>query len=82
MMRLTRNLELVLVLFVGCLGLFGSCSKKKSKSERQPSSALTESQRDSVIAASRLPGAKAVGRAIAISDSAEARAKRIEDQQP
>ena len=82
MMRLTTNLVLVLVLFVGFVGLFGSCSEKKSESERQPSSGLTESQRDSVIAASELPGAAVVGRAKALSDSAKARAKRIDDDQP
>ena len=82
MMRLTTNLVLVVVLFVGFLGLFGSCSEEKSKSEREPSSGLTESQRDSAIAASKLPGAKVVGRAMALSDSAKARAKRIDDDQP
>ena len=82
MMRLTTNLVLVLVLFVGFLVLFGSCSEKKSESEHQPSSGLTESQRDSAIAASELPGAKVVGQAKALSDSAEARVKRIDDDQP
>ena len=82
MMRLTTNLVLVLVLFVGFLGVFGSCREKKSESERQPSSGLTESQRDSAIAASELPGAKVVGQAKALSDSAEARVKRIDDDQP
>ena len=81
-MRLNENLVLVLVLSLGVLGLFGNCSEKKSKSERQPSTGLTESQRDSVIAASRLPGARVVGRAMALSDSAKARAKRIDDGQP
>jgi len=81
-MRLNAKLVVVVVLFVGFLGLFGSCSEEKSKSERQPSSGLTQSQRDSVIAASKLPGASVVGRALAQSDSAEARAKRIDDNQP
>jgi hypothetical protein len=80
MMQLTRTLALMLVLSFGLLGLFGSCSQRKSKSEHQPSSGLTESQRDSAIAASKLPGAKAVGRAMAISDSAKARADRIDVQ--
>jgi len=81
-MRLTANLVLILVLSLGLLGLFGNCSERKSESERQPSSGLTESQRDSAIAASKLPGAKVVGRAMALSDSAKARAKRSDDDQP
>jgi hypothetical protein len=82
MTRLTANFVLVLVLSLGLLGLFGNCSGKKSKSERQPSAGLTESQRDSTIAASRLLGAKVVRRAMAVSDSAKARAKRLDDGQP
>jgi len=81
-MRLTTNLVLVLVLSLGLLGLFGNCSGKKSKSERQPSPGLTESQSDSTIAASTLPGARVVGRAMAVSDSAKARAKRLDDGLP
>jgi hypothetical protein len=81
MMRVITHFVLVLVLFVGTLGLFGGCSEKKSKNE-PPSSGLTESQRDSAIAASKIPGARAVGRAMALSDSANARAKRIDDNQP
>jgi hypothetical protein len=69
----------MLFLIVGFLGLFGSCSKEKSESEREPSSALTERQRDSLIAVSKLPGASAVGRALAVSDSAKARAERLDD---
>ena len=80
-MRSTRSLVLVLVLSVGLLGLFADCGARKSKGERQSSSSgLTEGQRDSAIAASRLPGANAVGRAMAIADSAEAAAKRTDDQ--
>jgi|GEM_PF-1148133 len=81
-MRLTTKLVLVLLLSLGLLGLSGNCSGKKSKSERQPSAGMTESRRDSTIAASKLPGAKAVGRAMAVSDSAKARAKRLDEGQP
>jgi hypothetical protein len=81
-MRLSKNLVLVLVLSLGVLGLFGNCSGEKSRSERQPSAGLTEIQRDSTIAASKLPGARVVGRAMALSDSARARAKQLDDGQP
>jgi hypothetical protein len=81
MTRRTRNLVLVLALSLGLLGLFGDCGEKNSKSESQPSAPLTEGQRDSTIAGSKLPGANVVGRAMAISDSAKARANRIDDGQ-
>jgi hypothetical protein len=81
MMRLTRGAVLVLAVSIGLLGLLGSCTERNSKSEGQPSATLTESQRDSTLGASKLPGAKVVGRAIEISDSAEARAKRIDEDQ-
>jgi len=80
-MRLARTLVVVLVLSLALVSLFPGCGKKKSTSERRPSSELTERQRDSTIAASKLPGANVVGRAMAASDSAEARAKRLDDQQ-
>lgn len=41
-------------------------------------STLTRQQRDSVLAESDLPGAKTIGKAISISDSAAARAERLE----
>jgi len=80
MMRQVTRLVLAPVLFAYGLCLFGGCSAKKSESERQPSSGLTQSQRDSMIAESNLPGAKVVGRAIEASDSAAARANRMDEQ--
>ena len=47
-----------------------ACSKKTETQTRT----LTQAQRDSAIAASDLPGAKVVGKALEISDSAKARA--------
>jgi hypothetical protein len=78
MMRLTRGAVLVLAVSIGLLGLLGSCGER-NRNEGQPPGTLTESQRDSTIAASKLPGAKVVGRAIDLSDSARARAKRIDE---
>lgn len=52
-----------------------------SKSESGHSKALTERQRDSIIATEKyLPGASVVGKALAVSDSAAARAARMNSQ--
>ncbi len=56
----------------GALCVFSACSKKPDTQARK----LTEAQRDSAIAASDLPGAKVVGKALAISDSAKARSNQ------
>ena len=55
----------------------GACTEKKPES---PQKALTQQQRDSVLAETPLPGAKVVGRAIAVSDSAAARAERLDSR--
>ena len=60
-----------------CALLLAACS---SKQETKP--ALTERQRDSTIAASKLPGAGTVGKALEQSDSAKARAEESEDETP
>jgi hypothetical protein len=78
MRRTTIFVRLFILLCV--LGIVVGCGGK-SDSE-QPSSTLTKAQRDSVLAASKLPGAKTVGRSLAISDSAKARADRLDDDQP
>ncbi len=57
--------------------LLAACS---SKQENKP--AMTERQRDSTIAASKLPGAGVVGKALEQSDSAKARAEESEDETP
>jgi uncharacterized protein YcfL len=57
--------------------LLAACS---SKQETRP--ALTERQRDSTIAASKLPGAGVVGKALEQSDSAKARADQANTETP
>ena len=56
-----------------CLALMVAlaCSKKSDEASKPP---LTQAQRDSAIAASKLPGAGVVGKALEVSDSAKARA--------
>ncbi len=55
---------------------FAGCSKRSDADRSRP--AMSERQRDSTIARSRLPGGGTVGRALAASDSASARAARID----
>lgn len=58
------------------LGL-GACTEKKPEI---PKKALTQQQRDSVLAETPLPGAKVVGRAIEVSDSASVRTERLDSR--
>jgi hypothetical protein len=67
----------VILLLVACFFAAVGCSGKTS--EGPPARKLTQRQRDSVLAESPLPGARAVGKAISFSDSTAARAKRIND---
>ncbi|HXV14664.1 MAG TPA: hypothetical protein VEC56_10720 [Candidatus Krumholzibacteria bacterium] len=55
-----------------------ACSKDADPASKAPR-ALTQAQRDSAIAASKLPGAGVVGKALEVADSAQARA---EDSEP
>jgi hypothetical protein len=61
---------LVLAVLIGLVSL--SCSKSNDKKP------LTERQRDSILAREPLPGASVVGRALEVSDTAAARAARID----
>ena len=58
---------------MGLLVLGLGCGQKEES--KQPDE-MTRRQRDSVIGASRLPGARGVQKALAISDSADARRAR------
>lgn len=60
-----------------CLALVLGCSGKEPGGSKKT---LTRAQKDSVLAESKLPGARVVGKAIAVSDSAAARAKRLDDK--
>ena len=57
------------IAFAGCDGGAGKDSRKRQ---------LTERERDSTIAASKLPGAGAVAGAIGAADSAAARSSRLD----
>jgi len=60
---------LVIVVLAGCSG--------KSETE-QNQTGLSQRQKDSLVAESDLPGARVVGKALSISDSAAARAARLD----
>lgn len=60
-----------LLVVISGVALFPACSKKSDDASKQP---LTQAQRDSAIAASKLPGAGVVGKALEVADSAETRA--------
>jgi hypothetical protein len=58
------------------LSLFAGCGNDKSNNTKKE---LTRAQKDSVLSESVLPGAGVVGSAITVSDSAAARAKRLDE---
>ena len=60
---------------VAAIVMHVACSKKPDQTAKQPR-ALTQAQRDSAIAASKLPGAGVVGKALEVADSAESRANQ------
>ena len=60
---------LVILILVGCSG---------KKETEQNQTGLSQRQRDNLVAESDLPGARVVGKALSISDSAAARAARLD----
>jgi len=60
------------------LAAFAGCEPKQTEAGKQ----MTQRQRDSAVAASRLPGAQGVGRALQVQDSAAARAARADSIDP
>jgi hypothetical protein len=57
-----------------CLMVTGACSSGDGERSTRADT-LTQRQRDSIVAASKLPGAGAVGAALRASDSLAARAR-------
>lgn len=71
MMKKVRFMAMCIVLGAFACAFMG-CSRDTGGDTRRPAPA--ERQRDSVLAKSKLPGASVVGRALAVSDTASARA--------
>ena len=62
-----------------------ACGGQSGKSSAGGGDTLTERQRDSVLAKSRIPGASGVGRAMSAADSTSARARAsdsVRDSEP
>ncbi len=68
-------LRILIVILV--LTSIASCSETTNDSSKKK---LTQHERDSILAESDLPGANVVGKAIEVSDSSTARAKRLDEQ--
>ena len=75
-MALKLQLRRLLVIAALLLCAFVGCSKRSGADHGRP--AMSERQRDSTIAKSRLPGAGVVGKALAVSDSTAAREARVD----
>jgi hypothetical protein len=67
---------ITLLLVVACSG---SSQKSSAASGGDP---LTERERDSMLAQSRIPGASGVGRAMHVADSASARVRATDSVSP
>lgn len=79
-MQTNRRGTLLILAAIAVAAALTACSAKKPeqarKTEREPATEMSERQRDSTIAHSKLPGAGVVGRAMEQADSAAARAAR------
>jgi len=71
--RLNRGTILCAAAVAACLTA-GACAKKAD--EQTAKKPMTTAQRDSAIAASKLPGANVVGKALEVADSAQVRANQ------
>ena len=68
------------IVFLASLVFLSGCAQEASEEKTQ--TPMTQRQRDSTIAASKLPGASAVGKALEIADSAAVRASRALQDPP
>jgi hypothetical protein len=74
-----RRAPLPLVCVLVCATLAASCGGRPAEEEAASAAdTLTRGERDSIIAGSRLPGARVVGRALDAAERANART-RLED---
>jgi len=68
---------------LAALALLAGCGGNESKTSRgTPGDTLTERQRDSILAQSRIPGAAGVGKAMRVADSTSARVRAADSVSP
>jgi hypothetical protein len=69
---------MVRVAVIGLALLLAGCGGGSGGNDLPGADTLTQAQRDSIVGASKLPGARAVQRALDVSDSAAARTRAAE----
>ena len=74
--RKSMRVRLVIAAALFTIGCAGSDTPANNRDT------MTQRQRDSVLAQSRLPGAQGVGRALSASDSVRARNAQLDSIQP
>lgn len=75
-MAIRRSLLIVLLAVAGCGG------QAQKSAATPPGDTLTERERDSILATSRIPGASGVGRAMRAADSTSARIRSADSVSP
>lgn len=75
-MRTVHAVAMLLPLLTACGG------GKSEKSSANPADTLTERQRDSILAGSRIPGARGVGAAMRAADSTSAGIRAADSVRP
>jgi septal ring-binding cell division protein DamX len=74
--RNDNTIMIGILIFLVIALLISACSENEEESSKQE---LTQRQRDSVLAETGLPGAELVGTALEAADTAEARAKSLDE---
>lgn len=75
-MATRRSLLITLLVVAGCGG------QSHTSAATPPGDTLTERERDSILATSRIPGASGVGRAMHVADSTSARIRAVDSGSP
>ncbi len=74
--------QTIISILLGFALTAGACGGQSGKSSATAGDTLTERQRDSILAASRIPGARGVGSAMRAADSTNARIRATDSVTP